>query len=298
MVQIGNWAAAVAKPLVFASLLLGGCGDGGNPTMSEPAAEPAGKPLEWSLLDDEGGAMLVLADASGGPQMRLICAAGESRLTLNVPAFRPVGSEERMTVGSDGTVETLVADPSGDRARGGVTASGAVPANLEAMLSGKVGANYGSQDSGPHPQLPPELLREFVNSCGAGEPEAGTDAAGTPRHDVSACLVQDGRRIPAMDLHAIGTEPFWAADVKGRCVTYSHPENQKGTRVWTQFSGSAANGRWVGALDGQKFVMATQPEAGCSDGMSDKRYPIAVKIEVSGELRRGCAEPKEDRRKR
>jgi uncharacterized membrane protein len=109
---------------------------------------------------------------------------------------------------------------------------------------------------------------------------------------VSACLVQDGKRIAEMKLHAIGTEPFWGADVKGRCVTYSHPENQEGTRVWTRFSGSADQGTWTGALDGQRFEMVTRPEPGCSDGMSDNRYPIAVSLTVRGEKRVGCAEPR------
>lgn len=102
--------------------------------------------------------------------------------------------------------------------------------------------------------------------------------------------MQDGKQIEAMKLHAIGTEPFWGADVNGRCVTYSTPEDQQGSRVWTQFSGSADNGSWTGFLDNQKFVMRTRPQPGCSDGMSDKRYPVAVTLTVGGEERRGCAE--------
>ena len=44
---------------------------------------------------------------------------------INVPGFRPVGSEERMTFGSGGEAHTLVADTRGDRQRGGVSATGA-----------------------------------------------------------------------------------------------------------------------------------------------------------------------------
>jgi uncharacterized membrane protein len=62
--------------------------------------------------------------------------------------------------------------------------------------------------------------------------------------------------------------------------------------VWTKFSGSAANGAWSGSLNGQAFVMRTRPQAGCSDGMSDNRYPIAVSLTVGGEQRSGCAEPR------
>jgi hypothetical protein len=42
--------------------------------------------------------------------------------------------------------------------------------------------------------------------------------------------------------------------------------------------------------EGRQFVMRTRPEQGCSDGMSDIRYPIAVSLTVMGEERRGCAQ--------
>ena len=107
----------------------------------------------------------------------------------------------------------------------------------------------------------------------------------------SPCRVQDGAPIGANAIRAIGTEPFWGARVEGRCVTYSTPEDQDGTQIWTKFSGTADNGRWSGALDRQPFVMATRPQGDCSDGMSDTVYPIAVTLWVGGEERRGCAVP-------
>jgi len=119
---------------------------------------------------------------------------------------------------------------------------------------------------------------------GSTEPAEATPAAG-------ACDVQDGKALPRLRLRAVGTEPVWEARVEGRCVTYSHPDDQQGKRVWTKFSGSASAGRWAGALGGQPFVLQTSAEAGCSDGMSDRRYPIAVALTVGGEQRRGCAEP-------
>jgi uncharacterized membrane protein len=108
----------------------------------------------------------------------------------------------------------------------------------------------------------------------------------------SPCLVQDGRPVGAKAIRAVGTEPFWGASVEGRCVTYSTPENQAGVRIWTKFDGTSESGRWSGALDGKPFVMTTKPDPRCSDGMSDKIYPIAVTLSVGGEERRGCAEPR------
>jgi uncharacterized membrane protein len=113
-----------------------------------------------------------------------------------------------------------------------------------------------------------------------------------PELPANACLVQDGKTLAANAIRAVGTEPFWAATVVGRCVTYSTPEDQDGTRIWTRFEGSASSGRWAGALDRQEFAMTTRPDTACSDGMSDKVYPIAVTLKVRGEERRGCAEPR------
>jgi uncharacterized membrane protein len=104
-----------------------------------------------------------------------------------------------------------------------------------------------------------------------------------------ACLMQDGLRLTVKPLRAVGTEPFWGARIQGRCVTYSHPEDQKGTRVWTRYSPNPGGGTWSGAIGGKRFELRTTPQPGCSDGMSDRRYSIAVELLVNGERRTGCA---------
>jgi uncharacterized membrane protein len=105
-------------------------------------------------------------------------------------------------------------------------------------------------------------------------------------------MTQDGQRLAVAPLRAVGTEPFWGARIEGRCVTYSHPDDQQGTRVWTRYAARGTDGAatWTGALGGKPFVLTTRPQPGCSDGMSDRRYPLAVELTVAGEQRRGCAE--------
>ncbi|HEU5481794.1 MAG TPA: hypothetical protein VFU80_01710 [Sphingomicrobium sp.] len=149
---------------------------------------------------------------------------------------------------------------------------------------------------GPADEITVENVEQPAAERSASQPAPASpvqEESGAPRGQaVSACLVQDSERIPDNALRAIGTEPFWGADVAGRCVTYSTPENQQGVRIWTRFVGTSENGHWSGALDGQPFVMITRPEPGCSDGMSDNVYPIAVTLTVRGERRTGCAEPR------
>ena len=102
--------------------------------------------------------------------------------------------------------------------------------------------------------------------------------------------MQRSERLRGPRLRAVGTEPFWGARIEGRCITYSHPEDPDGTRVWTRYSGMGDGGSWSGALDGRPFTLRVRPQPNCSDGMSDKRYPYAVDLVVGGEKRRGCAE--------
>ena len=48
---------------------------------------------------------------------------------------------------------------------------------------------------------------------------------------------------------------------------------------------------WNGALRGKRFQLYIQPFPGCSDGMSDQRYPMKARLLVDGEERTGCALP-------
>ena len=145
----------------------------------------------------------------------------------------------------------------------------------------------------PEPELPTNVV-EAGND--AGQPPAEPANSLVPGPDevtgsLGPCLVQGTERLKIEPIRAIGTEPFWSARVEGRCVTYSTPENQQGTRIWTRYTQWAeGRGVWIGQLNGKPFEMRTRPEPGCSDGMSDRRYPVAVELLVNGEKRSGCAE--------
>jgi uncharacterized membrane protein len=256
------------------------------PSAAAAKANPAASTPRWELRANGEGSELALISGTEPATVRLSCSAGGKSLLVNIPGFRPIGSEERLSVGSGDEATALVADPRGDGERGGVSASGSVPDNLAVILKGPVSASYGAQTSGPHPAPPPEAARDFVKACTAGPgPIAG---AGPP--DAGPCLMQDGKRLEVAPLRAIGTEPFWGARIEGRCVTYSHPDDQKGTRIWTRYAPRPGGGTWSGTLAGKPFELRTHGQAGCSDGMSDKRYPIAVELVVEGETRTGCAQ--------
>ncbi len=250
------------RRLIIAIFLLASCGRTESPVAPEARDPVAAEPAQWDMQSSGEGAALVVDDNAGKTVLRLFCPAGTGKLMVNVPGFDPTSSEERLSFGQGGEAEALVADPSGDPARGGVTGQGPVPKNLVALLSGRVSASYGAQVSGPHPVPPADLVTAFAGACsdsgadgGAdGGAEGGADGGNSPPGStdtrpptqagvsVSPCLTQDGRAVPANSLRAVGTEPFWGARVEGRCVTYSHPQDLSGTRVWTKFSGSTRTG--------------------------------------------------------
>ncbi|WP_131818592.1 MULTISPECIES: hypothetical protein [Sphingomonas] len=242
----------------------------------------------WSLQPTGQGAVLALLGTNRSAVVQLICFGGEDRLLVNVPGFLPIDSEERLSFGSDGNAAVLVADPGGDTQHGGITGAGTVPEDLAALVANRLSASYGAQSSGPHPAPPPALSRAFVAACGR-KPLASAQPSPQAHGAVSACSVQDGKSIRVTPRSAVGTEPFWAARIEGRCIVYSHPEDQDGTRVWTRYAKNLKRETWAGALEGQPFELRAWPDQSCSDGMSDKRYPLAVELKVRGELRRGCA---------
>lgn len=133
--------------------------------------------------------------------------------------------------------------------------------------------------------------RAMAREAPASQPIAAADPAGPTSSDVSPCLIQDGEELRITPVKAIGTEPFWGARVEGRCVTYSTPENQDGMRIWTRFDPAPDGGVWVGTYQGKPFKLITRLRPDCSDGMSDRIYPLEALLTVGGEERRGCAAP-------
>lgn len=137
-------------------------------------------------------------------------------------------------------------------------------------------------------QAPNGVASTASQAASSGSASSVQQEAVTP---ASACLTQDGEELQLQAVKAIGTEPFWGARTEGRCVTYSTPEDQKGTRIWTHVDTGPQGSVWNGALRGRQFQLSVKTSPGCSDGMSDRTYPLEAVLRVDGETRHGCAEP-------
>jgi uncharacterized membrane protein len=275
------------KRLMIVAMLVGGC----SPQAAEQErTAPAGRaatPQEngWAVSADGGELAYWVAGAAA---IRLTCPKKDGRLIVSVPAFRPIGSEERFSLGSGETIITLVADSTA-AAGAGVTAEGPQPEEIKKLLFSPLRASYGAQSAGPYPAVPVDVQRPFVQTCSESA-NAARAAAARPTSSTHPCDVQDGELLRMADMRAIGTEPFWNARTKGRCVTYSTPEEQAGTRIWTKVGTGPMGPIWAGTYQGKPFILRVQPAVGCSDGMSDRKYDWSASLTVAGEERKGCAE--------
>lgn len=94
--------------------------------------------------------------------------------------------------------------------------------------------------------------------------------------------------VPAGEpLFFTGTEPFWGGEVQEGTLLYRTPEDQQGQVLEvTRFAGRGGLS-FSGTLGGDGFDMAVTPGE-CSDGMSDRTYPLTVTLRIGGELRHGC----------
>ena len=154
--------------------------------------------------------------------------------------------------------------------------------------SGQNPSGQGSDQSGASGSAP--IAAPYATSTESGE-NASTRAEAPAAPKESACRVQDNAVLSNAPLKVVGTEPFWGARIDGRCVTYSTPDNQAGTRVWSRYTKGPDGGVWVGAYEGKPFELRTRAVQSCSDGMSDTVYPMEAELKVAGEDLRGCAAP-------
>jgi uncharacterized membrane protein len=89
-------------------------------------------------------------------------------------------------------------------------------------------------------------------------------------------------------LRLVGTEPFWGLDADGDTLRLSGADRKeqvapdKGpvlsgdTAVWTSRTADGA------------ALKVTLVAKACSDGMSDRSYPLTATVEIGGETLKGC----------
>lgn len=88
-------------------------------------------------------------------------------------------------------------------------------------------------------------------------------------------------------LHFTGTEPFWGGQVSDGTLTWTTPDKADGTTVAVERFGGRGGLSFSGALEGESLDMMVTPGV-CSDGMSDRSYPLTVTVKLGRDTLKGC----------
>lgn len=90
-------------------------------------------------------------------------------------------------------------------------------------------------------------------------------------------------------LRALGTEPFWAVEITPSALVYSgvdRPE-QRAANPGPVIQGATAV--YATATDQGAALVVTLIATECSDGMSERTYPLTARVEIGQETLNGCA---------
>jgi len=81
-----------------------------------------------------------------------------------------------------------------------------------------------------------------------------------------------------------GTEPFWGVTVKPDGIKLSRPDAPEKAYMPADF---VVNGNRATLQTGELTINLAV--ATCSDGMSERRYPLTAEVHVGTEVLKGCA---------
>lgn len=133
------------------------------------------------------------------------------------------------------------------------------------------------------------VLGAIVAACSAPapvEPRAEPDAP--PAEAPAAPPVLAGVDL-SQPVTALGTEPFWSVRIRADGIEYDGVDRplRRGANPGPSLEGQTAV--WATDTgDGNALVVTLTPGP-CSDGMSDRTYPLTARVEVGAETLNGCA---------
>jgi uncharacterized membrane protein len=140
-------------------------------------------------------------------------------------------------------------------------------------------------------RLSPMLAVLALVAC-AKEPER---PAAAPRPPSKVETGSVGEPVPLSgvdlrgDINAVGTEPFWAVEIRKdhlKVTGVDMPERTAPNRG-VRLRGPTAS--WTSTTDTGEALSVILAEGQCSDGMSDRVYPLSALVTVGDQRFTGCA---------
>ncbi|MHC3125813.1 hypothetical protein OB03_00245 [Brevundimonas sp. GN22] len=110
-----------------------------------------------------------------------------------------------------------------------------------------------------------------------------------PEANAAAVPLKIGELSLNGPIRALGNEPFWHVDIDQTSITFARMDGTpvSGAGATPKVTGNLAV--WETTLPDQKPLVVTLTGTDCSDGMSDRIYPLAAMVKVGDETLQGCA---------
>lgn len=132
----------------------------------------------------------------------------------------------------------------------------------------------------------PIVLMAAGLSLGACYDREQTKPQSAPAPEVEAVL---GGVDLAKPVRALGTEPFWSVDITRDGLTYTRVDQptRRAPNRGVTMQGTVAT--FATSTDIKEALNVTLIATECSDGMSDRVYPLTARVEIGNDSLTGCA---------
>ena len=131
----------------------------------------------------------------------------------------------------------------------------------------------------------PALLVLSLAACEPADAPAGGEG---PTPDGPPQVRELGGVDLTGDLNLLGTEPFWGVEISGGQVRIGGVDRPEmiAPRTPPVIQGTTAT--WTTTSDDGQPLIITVMDTDCSDGMSDRTYPLTARVQIGPETLNGC----------
>ncbi|MGA0606155.1 COG3650 family protein [Phenylobacterium sp. VNQ135] len=126
----------------------------------------------------------------------------------------------------------------------------------------------------------------FLAAC---QPQAPGGEAAPPPADAPAAAPAPTTTDFSQDMLAIGTEPFWSLTMRGTEFELLRPDHPNVKLKAPGAQIGPGQGVWKATAEDGSAMTVTLRVGDCSDGMSDRTYPMSAEVEFAGTTLHGCA---------
>ena len=116
----------------------------------------------------------------------------------------------------------------------------------------------------------------------------GTSEPSNPPPPASAPVL--GGVDLSQDLRLVGTEPFWGVQIDSRQIKLSGAQRPEITVANPGPRMSDHSAVWESHTSDGAALRVTLTDTACSDGMSDRKYPLSAVVVFGAETLKGCGD--------